>query len=143
MAASNTVKTSGLNWIMKINTSGNNASPAWTTIASQTGGKLTWKNKAIDVTGKDDSGWDAFIPGQGNWVFTCDGVIELSDTGLQQVETAMKTSIPVYIEVTRPDAGTYIGNAILTDLAFDMPYDKASTFTISFQGDQALVTYTI
>lgn len=141
-AASNTTKSSGLNWLMKINTSGNNNAPSYAIIGSQQSGKMDFKNKAIDVTGKDDNGWDAYIPGQNNWTFDCGGVIPFSDAGFQQCQTAMKNRTAVYITVTGANSSVYTGNAIITNLAMDFPHDKATTFTISFQGDQALDVFT-
>lgn len=143
MGASNATKTSGLNWLVKINTSGNNASPTWTTIVSQSNAKFQIKNKAIDVTGKDDAGWDAFIPGQSSWTLSLDGFIVLTDPGYQQIETAMKNQQAVYLEITRSDGNNYVGNAVITDWNMDLPVDKAAAFQITFQGDQALVTFPI
>ncbi len=143
MAYSSATKTSGIGYLVKINTSGNNASPSWTTISAQKGLKFAWKNKAINVTGKDDAGWDAYIPGQAEWSITFDGSVILADTGLIALETAMKNSTTIYIEVTRPDSNTYVGNAVLTSLEFDAAVDKEAVFNCTLQGDQALVTYSL
>jgi predicted secreted protein len=143
MAYSNVARSSGLNDVVKINTSGNNASPSWTTITSQKTLKFTFKNKNIDVSGKLDAGWDAFIPGQSNWSVTFDGSAILNDTGLMAIETAVKNVTPVYIEYSRSDGKAWYGNAVIASFEVSAPYDKEKTVNVTLQGDQALVNFDI
>lgn len=140
---SNATKTSGILYLLKINTSGNNSSPTWTTVGSQTTAKMSFKNKAIDVTGKDDAGWDANIPGQSNWTLTCDSFLLVADAGVMACATAAKNRTPVYVELTRGDGQAYAGNAILEGFDVDAPMDKGAMVNLSLTGDQALDSFAI
>jgi predicted secreted protein len=146
MAATNpssSLKTSGIAYVCKINTSGNNSAPSWTTIGSQSSSKFSFKNKVIDVTGLDDAGWDAAIPGQNSWTLTMDSWLILTDAGIVGAHTAYKNRTPVYIELSCPNGNAYYGNAVIATMDADLAFDKGAAISISFQGDQALDNFAI
>jgi predicted secreted protein len=143
MGASNATKTKGDLWVVAINPGGYSATPNWITIVSQSTCKFSFKNKTEDVTGKEDNGWDATIPGNTGWTLAMDGFIVLSDTGYQTIETALQQTQACYIQVTRPDGKAYQGNAVLAGFDLDLSVGKVAAFSVSFTGDQALTSFPI
>ena len=109
-------------------------------IGGQRGASYEMSAESIDISTKTTGAWKAKIGGAKEWTAECEGVFFFNETGFEAAKTAFKAGTPVQLKFTKrgePTKGEQ-GNAIITSIAIDAPYDDAMTYSISFEGAGAL-----
>jgi TP901-1 family phage major tail protein len=110
-----------------------------TKIAGQQGGSLSRNQENLETTNKDSNGWKTFIPSFKDWSVEGEGLVVFSDQGYQALETAYVNGDLVTVDVMLEGSQSlYQGEAILSELSLDMPYDDLVTYTVSLQGSGEL-----
>lgn len=100
---------------------------------------LSLEADSIDVSNKNSFGWSDFIPGTKNWTISCDGQFITDDAGQAALMNAFKNSTFVQIEMKNADESIYYkGEAMITSLELEAPYDDVFGYSVEFQGKGAL-----
>lgn len=108
-------------------------------LAGQQNASLKRSAKSIDATSKDTAGfWTESLQGFKSWSIDCDGAFVESDTAYTTLETAFLNSETVDIYIELPSGTKYKGNATVTDMSIDFPYDNLVTYKLAFEGNGAL-----
>ena len=113
-------------------------------IGGQRGASYEMSAESIDISTKTTGAWKAKIGGAKEWTAECEGVFFFNETGFEAAKTAFRAGTPVLLKFTKrnePTKGEQ-GNAIITSIAIDAPYDDAMTYSISFEGAGALESIT-
>ncbi len=96
--------------------------------------------ESIDATSKDTEGyWKESLAGFKEWSIDTDIVLVDSDEAVSILEEAFLNSenVDVILKSTVTGAG-FRGNASITDLSMEYPYDDVVTASLSLQGNGAL-----
>lgn len=134
----------GKDFILKINT-GTAAIPVWTTIGGQRGASLKRTADEIDVSDKVSGGWKAVKAGLRSWGIDLDGLVVLSDVGLQALEQGFMEGVEINVLLLYPDGTVQTGWGSVTDFSLDTPHDGEATLkgTISGNGELTVRTPSI
>lgn len=108
-------------------------------IGGQKSASIEMSTDSIDVSNKVTGEWVQKIPGFKQWSMTCDGLYISDDEGYAALMTAFKNSTPVQVIFADEHATiSQSGNAIVSSMSLDAPYDDALTYAVSFEGVGAL-----
>jgi TP901-1 family phage major tail protein len=111
-------------------------------LGGQRGATLNRSAELIDVTNKaTGDGWKSSISGFKEWSVDCDGILVLDDTALAAIEAAFASGTAVIVEISDDSSWGWTGSAYITDFPVEAPYDDASTYSMTLQGDGALTAY--
>ncbi len=110
-----------------------------TVIAGQRGATLNRSGETLDTTTKDSNGWLENEAGMKEWGVDCDGLLIKDDVGFTALETAFNNGDKVTVEVGLPSGNKYSGDAVITDLPIEAPYDDAVSYSASFAGSGPLI----
>lgn len=113
-------------------------SGVYTKVAAQRNATLTRSMEAVDVTDKDSLNWAEALAGIKSWELSCDGLVNLADSGYAFLETSFNNRDQVTVRLVTPSGATYTGAAYITELSNEAPHDDAFSFSASFQGTGAL-----
>lgn len=127
----------GKDFILKINT-GTVAIPTWTTIGGQRGTSLKRTADEVDVSHKTSGGWKGTKAGLRSWSVDLDGLVILSDTGLQALEQAFMAGAEVNVQLEYPDDTVQTGWGSVTDFSLDTPHDGEATLKGTIVGNGEL-----
>lgn len=132
----------GVDVLVYVNT-GDEVTPVWTPIGGQRNATLTLETEDLDVTTKDSSGamrerLATFI----SWSVACDGLWVESDAGLQALRDNWRNRSLVTIRIKFADDDIEEGQAIITSVDLDSPYDDAATYSAEFSGASELTPLT-
>lgn len=111
-------------------------------ISGQQGLTINRSADSIEVSSKDTAGgWKSKIAGMKEWSIDNDGLYVPSDTAHKTLGQAFEKSEPVCIKVIngKTKKGLFGGLAYVTDYSLEAPYDDAMTYSISLDGNGALV----
>ncbi|MGL4730523.1 MAG: phage major tail protein, TP901-1 family [Clostridium sp.] len=110
-----------------------------TPIGGQRGASIEMTSETLDVSTKTTGDWTAKINGAKSWTSSCEGIYFLGDTGYKAAVDAFiaGTSVTVKLSDNGKTIG-YTGQAIITSLSIDAPYDDALTYSLEFEGVGAL-----
>ena len=131
------VKTTGMKCIVTIHDSSDKI------IAGQRGASLSRSAETIDVTTKDGDLWSSSIAGFKSWSIDCDGAWIEGDASQKKLNEAFlngtELKATVYMNVSGTDGHwssteKFVGQVIITDFSFDLPYDDLASYSISLQG---------
>lgn len=106
-----------------------------TAIGGQRGASIEMSSEVLDVSCKTSGDWTAKINGAKSWTCSCDGIYFTDDAGYKAAVTAFLAGTEVTLELA--DSGKkvgFTGNAIITSLNIEAPYDDALTYAIEFEG---------
>lgn len=109
-----------------------------TVVGGQSGATLNRETNVIEVTSKE-SGWADNIAGVKSWSIEAEGYVVVSDASYDALEEAWENGEFVDVEIVVPSGKTYSGTAIIADFPLEAPQDDALTFSITLQGNGALV----
>lgn len=129
--------TVGKDYLLSVNT-GTVAVPVWTLIGGQRGSSLSRTADSIDVSHKTSGGWKSTKAGLRSWSIDLDGLVLLSDTGLEALEIAFSTGVEVQLQFKYPDNSYRTGWAAVTDLSIDTPHDGEASIKGTLEGNGAL-----
>lgn len=108
-------------------------------LAGQRNASLNRSAETIDATSKDSDGhWQESIQGFKSWTIDCDGAFVQDDVAYSILETAYLNSENVDVYIEMPSGTKYEGNATITDLSMEFPYDDLTTWSLSLQGNGPL-----
>lgn len=114
-------------------------------VAGQQGLTINRSADSIEVTSKDTvGGWKSKIAGMKEWSIDNDGLYIPSAESHKELGKAFEGSELVCIKVIDAKAkkSMFGGLAIITDYTLEAPYDDAMTYSISLEGNGALVDLT-
>ena len=129
--------TNGVDIIINVNT-GTTETPAWEAVAGQRNATLNRSAETIDITNKLSGSWKENMASWKEWSIDCDGLVVFDDAGFMALETAFNAGDEVEIQVAIDGTATYTGNAIISDLPIEAPYDDAATYAVTLVGTGAL-----
>ena len=114
-------------------------------ISGQQGLKINRTSDSIEVSSKDTvGGWKSKIAGMKEWSIDNDGLFVPSDEAHKALSKAFEDSNLVCIKVVnvKEKKGMFGGLAAVTDYSIEAPFDDAMTYSISLEGNGALVDLT-
>ena len=97
---------------------------------------------SIETSSKDTAGgWKSKITGMKEWSIDNDGLYVPSDATHKQLGKSFESGNPVCIKVVngKTSTGMFGGLAYVTDYSLEAPYDDGMTYSISLDGNGALV----
>lgn len=131
----------GVNFLLFVNT-GTDAVPTWTKVAGQKGGTLTREYDTIDVTSKDNMGWNDEEYGNASWSIEADGLLVEDDAGFLALEAAFEGAEYVKVRFQTQAGNKYEGSAIISDFSVEAPYDDSATYSLTLNGKGAYTKVT-
>lgn len=111
-------------------------------ISGQQGLTINRSADSIEVSSKDTKGgWKSKIAGMKEWSIDNDGLYVPSDATHKQLGKAFEAGNPVCIKVVngKTKKGMFGGLAYISDYSLEAPYDDGMTYSISLDGNGALV----
>lgn len=123
----------GVNFLLYVNT-GTEAVPVYTKIAGQKGGSFTRSTDTIDLTSKDNVGWQDEDYGVASWSIEADGLLVEDDAGYSALEDAFDNKEFVLVRWETAAGNKYEGQAIISDFSTEAPYDDNATYSITLNG---------
>lgn len=127
----------GLDVLIKVNV-GTAESPEYIAVGAQRGASLSRSAETLDKTSKDSDGWQESLAGLKSWSISTDGLLILDDEGYEALENAYMMSENVLIQFSTKSGAMFEGDAIITAIDLDAPYDDLISYTAEFQGSGAL-----
>jgi len=94
----------------------------------------------IDVTNRDSSWHGEYLVGRDEWTVDFDGLFIYNDLAKKYLQYywSDRTPATLTIVITMPDTSTYTGEAILTSLDYEGPFEDALKLSGSLQGTAVL-----
>jgi TP901-1 family phage major tail protein len=123
----------GVNFLLYINT-GTTELPEYTKVAGQRGGTFNRSADTIDLTSKDNSGWQDEDYGTASWSIEADGLLVEDDAGYAALEDAFDNKQVVLVRWETAAGNKYEGDAIITDFSNEAPYDDSATYSVTLNG---------
>lgn len=123
----------GLDVLIKVNV-GTEDSPEYVAVGAQRGASMSRSAETLDKTSKDSDGWQESLAGLKSWTISTDGLLILDDEGYTALEDAYMMSENVLVQFSTKSGTMYEGEAIITTIDLDAPYDDLTTYTAEFQG---------
>jgi TP901-1 family phage major tail protein len=109
-------------------------------LAGQKNATLSRSAESIDATSKDTVGfWKESLQGFKEFSIDADGAYVESDVAYGLLEEAFLNSENVDVYLEMPSGTKYEGNVTITDFSLEFPYDDLVTYSLSLQGNGALV----
>lgn len=127
----------GLDVLIKVNV-GTDEAPEYIAVGAQRGASLSRSAETLDKTSKDSDGWQESLAGLKSWSISTDGLLILDDEGYEALENAYMMSENVLIQFSTKSGAMFEGDAIITAIDLDAPYDDLISYTAEFQGSGAL-----
>ena len=115
-------------------------------ISGQKGLTINRAADSIEVTSKDtQGGWKSKIAGMKEWSVDNDGFYIPSHASHKALGTAFQNSDPVCIKIVngKTKKSMFGGLAYVTDYSLEAPYDDGMTYSISLEGNGALVDFSL
>lgn len=115
-------------------------------ISGQKGLTINRSADSIEVTSKDTKGgWKSKIAGMKEWSVDNDGFYIPSHDSHKALGTAFQNSDPVCIKIVngKTKKSMFGGLAYVTDYSLEAPYDDGITYSISLEGNGALVDFSL
>jgi TP901-1 family phage major tail protein len=109
-------------------------------LAGQRNATLNRSAETIDTTSKDTEGfWTESLQGFKSFSIDADGAFVQDDAAYATLETAFVNSENVDVYLEMPSGIKYEGNCTITDFSLEFPYDDLTTYSLSLQGNGALL----
>ncbi len=125
--------TKGIDFLVNIDIDG-----TFVPVAAQRGASLSMSADTLDKTSKDGGGWTESLQGNKSWSISTDGLLIFDDAGYIALEEAFLNSENVMVQLASKGGTVYEGDAIITTLDFDAPYDDLATYSAEFTGANRL-----
>lgn len=129
--------TRGIDLLIKIN-QGTAEAPEYVAVAAQRGASLSLESEVLDKTSKDSDGWTENLSGIKSWSISTDGLLILDDEGFGLLEDAYMMSENILIQIATKTGTLYEGEAIVTSVELDAPYDDLASYSAEFTGANKL-----
>lgn len=125
--------TKGIDMLIKVNT-GTAEAPVYTAVGAQRGASLSMSAETLDKTSKDSDGWNESLAGMRTWSISTDGLLILDDEGYLAIEEAYMLGNNVLVQMSTKSGALYEGEAIITTVDLDAPYDDLANYSAEFAG---------
>lgn len=115
-------------------------------VSGQKGLTINRSADSIEVTSKDTTGgWKSKIAGMKEWSIDNDGLYIPSHSSHKTLGTAFQNSDPVCVKIVngKTKASMFGGLAYVTDCSLEAPYDDGMTYSLSLDGNGALVDFSL
>lgn len=115
-------------------------------ISGQKGLTINRSADSIEVTSKDtQGGWKSKIAGMKEWSVDNDGFYVPSHASHKALGTAFQNSDPVCIKIVngKTKKSMFGGLAYVTDYSLEAPYDDGMTYSMTLDGNGALVDFSL
>ena len=115
-------------------------------ISGQKGLTINRSADSIEVTSKDtQGGWKSKIAGMKEWSVDNDGFYIPSHASHKALGTAFQNIGPVCIKIVngKTKKSMFGGLAYVTDYSLEAPFDDGMTYSISLEGNGALVDFSL
>lgn len=115
-------------------------------VSGQKGLTINRSADSIEVTSKDTTGgWKSKIAGMKEWSIDNDGLYIPSHSSHKALGTAFQNSDPVCVKIVNGKTKTSMfgGLAYVTDYSLEAPYDDGMTYSLSLDGNGALVDFSL
>lgn len=115
-------------------------------VSGQKGLTINRSADSIEVTSKDTTGgWKSKIAGMKEWSIDNDGLYIPSHSSHKALGTAFQNSDPVCVKIVNGKTQTSMfgGLAYVTDYSLEAPYDDGMTYSLSLDGNGALVDFSL
>lgn len=123
----------GVNFLLYVNT-GTVELPSYQKVAGQRGGTFSRSSDTLDLTSKDNNGWQDEDYGMASWTIEADGLLVESDAGYTALEDAFDNKEFVLVRWETAAGNKYEGQAVITDFSTEAPYDDSATYSITLNG---------
>lgn len=110
----------------------------FTKVAGQRGATLNRSADTLETTNKDTEGWKDFETAYKEWSIDADGLYVSDDNAYQVIEQAFMNSERIMVQMATPSGEKYQGEAVITDLPIEAPYDDMATYSVTIQGSGKL-----
>lgn len=114
-------------------------------VSGQQGLTINRSADSIEVTSKDTvGGWKSKISGMKEWSIDNDGIYVMDSDSHKCLSKAFGDGDPVCIKVVngKTNKSMFGGLAYVTDYPIEAPYDDAMTYSLTLDGNGALVDLT-
>lgn len=115
-------------------------------ISGQKGLTINRSADSIEVTSKDTKGgWKSKIAGMKEWSVDNDGFYVPSHASHKALGIAFQNSDPVCIKIVngKTQKSMFGGLAYVTDYSLEAPYDDGMTYSMTLDGNGALVDFSL
>lgn len=123
----------GIDFLIKVNT-GTAESPSYVAVGAQRGASLSRSAETLDKTSKSSEGWTESLAGMKSWSISTDGLLIFDDAGYAALEEAYMNGDNVLIQMASQSGAMYEGDAVITSIDLDAPYDDLATYSAEFTG---------
>lgn len=120
--------------ILILANTGTDAAPVWDIVGGQRSATVTEENETIDMTSKDSGGAMDYDYGLYSWNISCDGVYVPSETAYAKLRTAMRAKEAIKVRLQEDGENVLEGNAVITSMEWEGPYDAEATYSLELQG---------
>lgn len=125
--------TKGIDMLIKVNT-GTAEKPVYTAVGAQRGASLSMSADTLDKTSKQSEGWSESLAGLKSWSISTDGLLILNDEGYLAIEEAYMLGKNVLVQMSTKSGTLYEGEATITTVDLDAPYDDLANYSAQFTG---------
>lgn len=127
--------TRGVNFLIYVKKSED--SNEFVKVAGQQGGTLSREYDTIDVTSKDNMGWEDNEYGNASWEIEGDGILVEDDEGFKLLEDAFENADYVMARFETQAGNKYQGMTIISEFEIEAPHDDTATYDITLEGKGA------
>lgn len=112
--------------------------PVWMLIGGQRGASLTRNADEIDTSDKTTNGWKSTKPGLRSWSIDLEGLVMLTNDGVNILEQAYMEGAQINVRLLYPDGSAQTGWGSITDFSMETPHDGEATLKGTISGNGAL-----
>lgn len=129
--------TRGVNFLIYVADGDDAGSDDFVLVAGQREGTLTREYDTIDVTSKDNFGWEDMEYGNASWSIEGDGILVEDDKGFRLLEKAFDDAEYVKVRFETQGGNQYEGTTVISDFSIEAPYDDTATYDLTLEGKGA------
>lgn len=113
---------------------GTTETPLWKVVGGQRNSPLNQSADSLDGSHKAGGGWKSNLQGLKSWSMDYDGLVILSDEGLQILNYCFRNSKQVHVKLEYEDGSNRTGWAYVTSYQEDNSHTGVQTLKVSLQG---------
>lgn len=125
--------TRGIDFLIKVNV-GTPEALEYKAVGAQRGASLSRSAETLDKTSKDSDGWQESLAGLKSWSISTDGLLIFDDEAYLALEEAYMNGENVLIQMASKAGSLFEGEAIITTIDLEAPYDDLATYSAEFTG---------
>lgn len=126
--------TRGVNFLIYVSDEDGDSADDFVLVAGQREGTLSREYDTIDVTSKDNFGWEDMEYGNASWSIEGDGILVEDDEGFKMLEEAFDNAEYVKVRFETQAGNQYEGTTVISDFSIEAPYDDTATYDLTLEG---------